>query len=458
MSEGQGAAAATTVVPPVPTPFVVLLELAKRARAAGSTEELAFLAVNDTRLLVPYRQAALWMDGGGVKALSGVVQPESNAPYAQWLNKVCKALSARAAGEAHRVGAADLPDELAAEWKEWLPGEAVWVPLPASEKHPASRAGGLLLAGDARFGREALALLDEWMHAWRHAWLALCKPRAWFAGRRDAQRRWWRRRAVYAALVALALLAVPVHLTVLASGELVPAHPAVIRAPLDGVIGEFHVRPNDTVKTGQPLFSFDTAPIASRLDVVRQELATAQTEYRQAEQLALTDGRAKRQLATLVGRIAEKRAEADFAAGQLKRTQVVAPQDGVVIFDDPTEWVGRPVRTGERIMRVAYPHDVEIEAWIPVGDAIPVAAGAEVNLYLAASPFSPVTGKLRYLSYDATPRPDGTYAYRLRAALDDATQRRVGLKGTARLSGERVPLIYWILRRPLASIRQFLAW
>ena len=31
---------------------------------------------------------------GGVRALSGVIQPEANAPYAQWLNRVCRALHA----------------------------------------------------------------------------------------------------------------------------------------------------------------------------------------------------------------------------------------------------------------------------------------------------------------------------------------------------------------------------
>jgi multidrug resistance efflux pump len=237
----------------------------------------------------------------------------------------------------------------------------------------------------------------------------------------------------------------------------VPADPAVIRAPLDGVIGEFHVRPNESVEAGTPLLSFDEAPIASRLSVARQALATAQAEYRQAAQLALSEPNSKAELATLVGKIGERRAEADFLSGQLERSQILAPRDGIVIFDDPSEWIGRPVQTGERIMRIADPNDVEIEAWIPIGDAIPLPEGTAVNLYLASNPFSPVSGTLRYLNYDASPRPEGVYAYRARAVLDAPTQHRIGLKGTAKLYGGRVPLGYWVLRRPLASIRQFLA-
>ena len=45
----------------------------------------------------------------------------------------------------------------------------------------------------------------------------------------------------------------------------------------------------------------------------------------------------------------------------------------MVLFDSPSEWIGKPVQTGERVMRVADPDAVEIEAWVPVGDAIPLA-------------------------------------------------------------------------------------
>ena len=46
--------------------LAVLLDLARRARQAASAQELTFLLVNDSRLLVPYRQAALWFEAGGI--------------------------------------------------------------------------------------------------------------------------------------------------------------------------------------------------------------------------------------------------------------------------------------------------------------------------------------------------------------------------------------------------------
>lgn len=448
-----------------PDVLLLLLELARRARAAESAEELAFLAVNETHVLHAYRQAVFWLDDGGIKALSGVVQPDTNVPYTQWLERVCRYLHNAKTGS-RVVTAGDIPCELAEEWSEWLPAFGFWVPVESGKESSGVGLGGVFFAADQPWPEAHIDLLREWIDIWRHAWLAHSRPdaltlgrmkkvvRRWFEG--EVNIPWWKQRRVRAVGLMLAVLLFPVRLSVLAPGELVPANPAVIRAPLDGVIGQFHVKPNEPVKTGQSLFGFEEASIVTRLEVANQSLATAQAEYRQFAQQAVSDARSKAQLATLLGKIEEKRAEADYQREQLDRSRVMSPQDGIAIFDDPMEWIGRPVQTGERIMRIAAPGDVEVEAWLPIGDAIPLSAGASVTLYLAASPLNSLSGQVRYVAYDATMRPEGAYAYRLRAKLDGSTHQRVGLKGTARINGRWVPLFYWVIRRPLGTIRQTL--
>lgn len=446
-------------------PLAELVGLSRRARQAGSAAELAFMAVNDSHALHAYRQAALWFAGGGVKALSGVVEPEANAPYAQWIARVCRYLHATQARQATTVTAVQLPAELAGEWAEWLPPHGLWLPFAerAGRAGQADEAGGLLLAGDEPWSDDAVAVLQEWVEAWHHVWLSRQQAEAWpwrrllpMLAPPRAGAPWWQRPWFLLAAAALAAMFIPVRLSVLAPGELVPANPAVIRAPVDGVIGQLHVQPNQPVKAGQLLFTFDEAPMAARSDVAAQTLAAAQAEYRQSAQQAVSDARSKAQLATLLGKIEEKRAEAEYYKGQFERSRVTAPQDGTVLFDDPSEWIGKPVQTGERIMRIAAQGDVEVEAWLPIGDAIPLRENAAVTLYLAADPLSSIQARVRYVAHDAVPRPDGTYAYRVRATLAAPTDRRVGLKGTAQISGDRVALGYWISRRPLATIRQTL--
>ncbi|ARP84673.1 secretion protein HylD [Bordetella genomosp. 8] len=419
------------------------------------------MIVNDSHALAPYRQGALWLADKGLESLSGVVEPEANAPYAQWLAKVCRVLHDRSAS-AMPVTAADLPDALADEWTEWLPSYGLWLPFGGRPREGGG--GGLFLAADVPWSDEAIALMVEWVSAWHHAWRGQGAAAGWSWQRarvtakavveREPGKPWWRQRCTWVAALLLAILCCPVRLSVLAPGELVPADPAVIRAPVDGVVAQFQVQPNQFVKAGQALFNFDEAPIATRLEVARQALAAAQAEYRQYAQQALSDSKSKAQLAILSGKIEEKQAEADYARGQFERSRVTAPRDGIALFDDPSEWIGKPVQTGERIMRIAAPDDVEVEAWLPIGDAIPLKSEAMVELYLASAPLDSVSARLRYVAHDAVPRPDGSYAYRVRARIDGAAGQRVGLKGTAKLVGDRVPLVYWMLRRPLATIRQ----
>ena len=450
------------ISPQSANPAMLLLELGHRARAARSNAELRFLLVNDSRLLVPYRQACLWLDNDGVAALSGVVETDRNTPYAQWLHEVCRFFHAKQSVQLQRIGPTQLPPELASSWSEWLGPYAVWVPLSQDAKTPAS-CGGLILSGAQLIEEQRIPLLAEWSHIWLHAYQALQagQPGFWRkpAASRAAIRSWWQKKPAWIIGGLIALGAVPVHMSVLAPGELVAAQPVVLRAPLDGVIDQIHVQPNQVVRKGERLFGLDEAQISSRLEVAQQALLTAEAEYRQSAQLALGDARSKAQLAVLVGRIGEKRAEVQYLSDQRERSRVLAPEDGMVLFDSPTEWLGKPVQTGERVMRIARPDEVEVEAWVPIGDAIPLTQASTVKLYLAANPMAGLEGKLRYMAYDASARPDGSYAYRVRAAMPfNREEARIGLKGTAKLQGDWVPLVYWVLRKPWAVLRQFFAW
>ncbi len=448
-------------------PAETLRALARRARQADSDRELGFVLVNETLALTPYRQAALWLTEGGVWSLSGVVQVDAHVPYVQWLEAVCRHLQAHApaGGAPFAFTAADLPAHLAADWAQWWPAQALWL---GSSGTGQSVQGGALLVRDDAWSEADRAQVQEWSEVWWHAFGALHRPRLgrWRGWRSGLARvvawqpgqAWWRQRRLQVLGLVAAVLLCPVRLTVLAPGELVPAKPIVVRAPLEGVIDVFHVQPNQQVAAEQPLFSFDELVIQSRLAVAQQALATAETDYRQTSQQALSDPRSKPQLALLVGKVEERRAEIDYLQAQLTRARVLAPQAGVVLMDDPSEWIGKPVSTGERILRLAALDDVEVEAWVPLADAIVLQPGDTVALYLGASPLSPVSARLRYMAHEAVQRPDGGFAYRVRATLTEKTTHRVGLKGTAKLHGGWVPLAYWVLRRPWATMRAYLGW
>lgn len=438
-----------------PSPLSTLVGLAERARRASGTTELAFILVNETRSLVEYRQAALWLKEGGVRAVSGASEVDRSAPFVLWLEQAFRQTEPET--EAPVVaGAEALKDRDRAAWGEWLPPHAVWIPLAAPD---GTRFGVLMLARDAPWLPAETLLLGQLAGSYGLAWSWLDRPhRTSWTHRLQAVPRW--RWGVAAAVLAGLML--PIRLSVLAPAEIVAENPAVIRSPIDGVVDRVHVQPNQAVTKGQPLFSFDVTTLRGRLEVAQRALQTETADYERTAQQAFTDPKASAQLGVILGRIEERRAEAAQLEALLARSHVSAPRGGVAVLDSPSEWEGRPVVVGEKVLSVADESDTEIEAWLAPGDVIDLAVGAPVTVFLNVDPFNAVAARLRYVAYEATMRPDGSYAYRVRASIENETGAadtiRLGLKGTARLDGKRVPLIYWLLRRPLVVVRQTLGW
>ncbi|TAN58014.1 MAG: HlyD family efflux transporter periplasmic adaptor subunit [Rhodospirillales bacterium] len=399
--------------------------------------------VNDTRALVEYRQAALHMAGKGVVAVSGVSSVEDDAPFTLFLRRV---FTAHEAGR--EISAAERE-----EWAEWLPPKPLFLPLADVDDQ---RLGTLLLARDKDWDQGVSTILQRLTDAYAFAWTAKHRPArlSQWRSRLTAMPRW---KAMVAVTIFMVLI-FPVRLSVLAPAEIVPLDPAVIRAPLDGVIETVHVRPNQAVAAGDVLFQLDATTIVGKMDVAAKALDTAKAEQDQATQQAFFDPKAKAGWAVIKAKVEEKQAELAQLNDLLVRSQVRSPRDGVAVMDDPSEWIGRPVNVGEKVLAVAAPAQVEVEAWLAPADLIDLEPGAPVTLFLNTDPLSPVSSVLSYVAFEATLQPDGLLAHRARAKIADDTRPRIGFKGTARLDGHRVPLVYWLFRRPLAVIRQHLGW
>ena len=273
--------------------LAVLLHLGRRARQAGDEAELGFILVNETFQLTPYRQAALWLRGESITTLSGVVMPEANAPYVQWLDGLCRHWDREEKTTPWVIRPADLPDGMVSEWSQWLPAEVVCVPVPRVGQRFSG--GALILARDPGWSAGELALLGEWVSIWASARALIDKggvlARLWqrvhgrpatthATSRRISLKGWIKKPRVWFLALSALLLFAPVRLTVLAPAELVPLSPTLVRAPLDGVIEQVHVFPNQMVDVGTPLFEFDRTSIRNRLLIAERSADTVRAELR----------------------------------------------------------------------------------------------------------------------------------------------------------------------------------
>ncbi len=430
--------------------------LEARARAAENITELAFSMANDSHPALHFRQALVIGERGDVIAVSGLAKITDDSPYLIWLKRawpwVIDHLPENGWFAPSETELATASVDIADGWREWWPAGVYVI---AVRRRSGSLLGWVAFLLDQLPQTEIGEILKRVAHTWAYCWEMLVgKPK------RGLKTRWQaisvrRRRLMLLALGLFFLL--PVRQTVLAPAEIVPVDAMAITAALDGVIKTVHVRPNESVKAGDRLFSLDDTTLRNRLEITRKSVAVAEAELLSATQMAFDDSRNRAELATLTGRVQERQAELNAVQAQLSRIDAIAPYDGVAVFADPDDWQGKPVATGERIMLLANPDKPGMLIHLSVADAITLDQGATVKLFLTVRPLSPIAGEITETSYQAALSPDGIASYRLRASVT-TDGARIGLRGTAKLYGERVVLGYYLMRRPLAKMREWSGW
>lgn len=435
-----------------------LLLLQQRLREASTEAELSFLLTNDTRTLIDYRSAVLWMasstrpGGGSITSVSGAVDHDDHSPYVQWMRALCRELTQYQEPEPKAVRKSDLPESLAAEWDKHGDRLLYWCPIYSGSGYYI---GALVFWRDKQLLQAEQRILKFWLNAAGYSVSAM-RGKA-FA---KPQFAWTRRRKMIAGGVALVLflmMFLPVRLSVIAQAEIVAKDPLVVRSPLDGIIDTISVRPNAMVSEGDVLLALDDTELLTRLKVAEQALAISRAQYQQAGQSASFDRDAKESLRVLALEIEKRDAEVKYVRSLIDRSQVEAEQAGVIIMPSPDELIGKPVVTGERLITIANPDRTQLEAWLQVGDDIELPANAEIDFFPNVAPDKKFTASLRRMDYRASPTDAGELAFRIRGEFTEVDGLpRIGMRGTAKLYGERVSLWYFLLRRPLATVRRWI--
>jgi multidrug resistance efflux pump len=437
-------------------PALVLLEFERRIQSAASAREVAFRAVNDSAQVLRFDQAILWrrdvFSRPMVLAASGLADVSGDSPYQQWLARLIQAITPESFEASRQLAHEALPEAIAADGKDWCPAHLVHCPLRGPD---GAVLGGMLFFRAEPFGEQDVALAE---------YVARSSAYGLWAWRSESSRanRWLKRRAgwkalgVAAALGALAAF-IPVHLSALAPAEITPLRPIPVTSPLDGVVREILVKPNQIVKADELLALLDDTGLRNRLEVAGKSLDIARADLQRATFKSFSDEPSRLELQVLHARMQEKQAEVVYLTELLGKSKLTAPQGGVAVFTSQDDWRGRPVQVGERVMLIADPSLIDITIYMPPEDAIELEAGAPVELLLHVDPLSPLRAEIERSSYEATQTPEGTLAYIVRARLHPGQGLpRIGLRGTAKVYGGKVALGYYLLRKPLAFARRSL--
>ncbi|MCX4028434.1 HlyD family efflux transporter periplasmic adaptor subunit [Endozoicomonas sp. SM1973] len=428
-----------------------LIQLENQVRQTTSIKALQFLAVNHTRQLLRYDQAFLvfhhryqWQ----LVSIANTTVIDSHSPLACIVKAVTQTHSTFFKQPAFNPNIQQLFKNTDNSYRKLI--------MPHILYHPIRLPTGKLIGGlwlgrtQKKWQPTEQTLLRHLSTIYGHGFQAL--------GVKEKRLiKLTPKRYIVCCIALILLFCFPVSLTITAPAEIVARAPTIVSAPINGVIKQLWVKPNQTVASQQKLFSFETTTLANQYAISQQQLNLAYTRYHQALQISLKKSLVESNIGLYQAEAKLRLAESQFTQAQLAQAEVIATQSGIVQFSSVSDWQGRPVVTGEQVMTISDPQDVIVNIYVPVKNHTVLPDNAQIKLFLDAVPLQPLQATLQQVSFAATPHPAAGLSYQLSASLNNQPKiAQIGLKGTAKVYSESVSLFYYLFRRPITAIRQFL--
>ena len=213
----------------------------------------------------------------------------------------------------------------------------------------------------------------------------------------------------------------------------------VLVAPQTGYVKRAEVRAGDLVKNGQLIALLDDRDLQLERQKWQSEYNKLQTEYQQA----LAD-RERVTLSVLRAQLDQVNAEIQLVEEKIKRTQLRAPFDGVVVSGDLSQSVGAPVETGQVLYEVAPLESYRVVLEVDEQDVAGVERGKKGRLIVSALPqtsFDVVIDQVVPVAVSSEARN----FFRVEASLDQpAPMLRPGMRGVAKVDmGQHSLLWIW---------------
>ncbi|PRN00565.1 HlyD family efflux transporter periplasmic adaptor subunit [Aliarcobacter cryaerophilus] len=441
-----------------------LIQLEFNLKNCENDSELFYSIVNQTIEVIHYEQAVLFgMDYSSklkVEAISNIVMVDATSPFVQYILDLANSLlNLYPTDEIKLVNQNELSKDIKEQIKEFSPSNIVWIPLKTI-KNNIEVEFYLVLFRNEFFEQKDIEFLN---------YLASSYKYFLFANRKDSFSTKIRNMKIinnkyikYTALAIFLSMFLPIKMSVVAPCEIQAKNPFVVTSPLDGSIDEIKVNSNDFVQKDQFLVKIKDVDLINSVEIAKKRLDTVLAELHSIKQAGFYDIDKKSQISRLETEVLLKEAELNYSKSLLDKTNIYSNTKGIAIVDNPNEWKGKPVITGEKILLIANPKEVEIKIMLSVKDALFLKENAEVKIFLDNKIFETWDAKISGIFYKPEISPENIVSYKIIADFNDLSQNeeipKIGLRGTAKIYSENVSLFFYLFRKPITSLRQFIAW
>lgn len=410
-------------------------------------DELSLMAANDFGRMLGSRLCFfvdLLRHSAHIVATSGQRNVDRNAPFIRWIESCFQQIAA--GEEASKAHKGELPAAEAETATAFPFPHYIWLPLAAS----ADRRAVVVAVSEREPLASAVTIAERLSLTGSRTFERVTGPRS---GRKLRLPKKHLLLAGILVLAAAALL-IKVPMTAIAPAEVVARNAFVVAAPVEGVIEKIVVPPNAVVAQGDTLATYYDTVQRNQMAIAEKEFGVAEAALRQIQQAIFIDEKAKRDLLKARADVQVKAAELAFARETYEHTKIRAARPGVAVYADPKDWVGKPVNVGQRILEVADLASVILRVDLPISDALVIRDGARVRLFLDGNPSQPLEATVTSAAHQARMVEGLGMAYRVEAAFPEGVTPRLGLRGSAQVFSDSVPLAFYLFRRPISYLRQ----
>ena len=432
-----------------------LISLEKKTREAKSKDELNFLVVNETREIIDYTTSFLLLksatDKFHINAISDIASIDRTAPLVTFVESIINHKTKMNLKEIESIDLEQFSKKIKKQKPKNIPQYILCVPIFSPQR---GLQGYLLLARNKNFNENENELIQHLSRTYGHAYNTFLTN---FSIKNFLKKNFTGKKRWITISVIILIFLFPVRMTSTAPVEVVAKNPFLITSPFDGVVKKIIANNNDQTKPGDLLVLLEDIDLSNEFNLAKQSLQVAEKELLRTRQSSFTDNEQKSRLAELVAQVDLKRVELKSAERKLKNSKIYSEKKGVVIVDRKSDWQGRPVAVGEKILTIADPSNIEFLIWLPVKDSIVINQDANTNIFLDINPMSSYKGNIIRSTYEPELSPEEVLSYKLISSFKgNRDTPRIGLRGTAKVYGNRTILFYYLFRKPITFIRQLI--
>ena len=254
----------------------------------------------------------------------------------------------------------------------------------------------------------------------------------------------------------IAMFTVDVEHTVSAEFVVKPNAEYNSYAWFDCVVKNCFFNDGDEVKAGDKILEYDTERMRFQLAASEAAFKEANAEYEQVQKASFTDKESLGRLKVLAFKRDSARVAIQEAKWYLAHSVVTAPVPGILAIAEGSadKLAGRALRLGEKQFDILSNEGMIAEIMVNEKDASVLEGNPRITLFLHTRPELPIPVKILSSRFYPELTEQNIYSYNVKAEMENNVPGlRFGMRGVARVTGEKVKLGYYLFRSLVLSYR-----